>query len=158
MKSSKFPSGNIRLDFGKEGLRTIRLVKKRRNLSKPLSIEQKRVLQQLNDYFNGSKIDIRVRVDWAGISDTTRRVLEATKKIKYGEIRTYGEIAKRTGMKQGARAVGQALANNPFPIVIPCHRVINQDGRIGGYRWGSKWKEKLLTLEGKKILKGKVIN
>lgn len=77
-----------------------------------------------------------------------RRVLLADYEIPRGHVNTYGNIARRIGVTGGSRATGQALAQNPFPLVIPCHRVVRADGGIGGYRGGADMKRALLTMEG----------
>jgi methylated-DNA-[protein]-cysteine S-methyltransferase len=76
------------------------------------------------------------------------RVLMAEKAIPRGEVRTYGQIAAQVGCPRGARAVGNALANNPFPIVIPCHRAVRSDGSLGGFQGGVAMKRALLEMEG----------
>jgi len=81
-------------------------------------------------------------------SSFQRKVLEAEYNIPRGYISTYGKIAQYIGIEGGARAVGNALANNPFPIVIPCHRAIRSDGTLGGYQGGIEMKRKLLEMEG----------
>lgn len=75
-------------------------------------------------------------------------VLDETRKIPYGEVRSYGEIAKKTGKPGGARAVGRALAQNPLPLLIPCHRVVGANGRLTGYSMGgTAIKQALLGVE-----------
>lgn len=78
----------------------------------------------------------------------TRKVLEMTKKIPFGQTCSYGELAERVGSPRAARAVGQALGRNLTPILIPCHRVIGSRGELVGFGAGLDWKEKLLKLEG----------
>ena len=75
---------------------------------------------------------------------------DETGKIPYGKARTYSWIAERIGKAKAGRAVGNALAKNPFPIIIPCHRVIKKDGRLGGFTSpaGIQLKKELLHLEG----------
>ncbi len=68
--------------------------------------------------------------------------------IPFGNVASYGQVAKAIGMQGAARAVGQALGNNPVAIVIPCHRVIASDGSLGGFSSGLNWKRKLLRHEG----------
>ena len=77
------------------------------------------------------------------------RVWETLRAIPYGETRTYSEIAVAVGNPKAARAVARACATNPAPLVIPCHRVVREDGGLGGYRWGIERKEKLLAHERK---------
>ena len=75
-------------------------------------------------------------------------VLQATHGIPRGQVSTYGRIAAQLGRPGAARAVGNALANNPFPLLIPCHRVVRAGGHLGGYGGGSLLKQALLALEG----------
>lgn len=91
------------------------------------------------------------------MSKFAQKVLAIVKKIPKGEVMTYKEIAIKLGNKNLARAVGQALKRNPYPIVIPCHRVIRSDGKIGGYSLGIKKKKELLKKEGVLIIGDKVI-
>jgi O-6-methylguanine DNA methyltransferase len=77
----------------------------------------------------------------------TRRVYKAVLKIPLGEVRTYQWVAKRAGNPKAARAVGQILKRNPYPLLIPCHRVVPSTGGTGGYRLGPKKKAALLNLE-----------
>src|SRR5437899_2505138 len=76
-----------------------------------------------------------------------RRVWEALQRIPRGETRSYSAIAKKIGMPKATRAVARACASNPVAVAIPCHRVVRQDGELGGYRWGIERKEQLLALE-----------
>ena len=75
-------------------------------------------------------------------------VLRATRRIPRGQVRTYGQIAAQLGRPGAARAVGNALAANPFPLAIPCHRVVRTGGRLGGFGGGPALKRALLALEG----------
>jgi len=91
-------------------------------------------------------------------SNFQQRVLLAENNIPRGWVSTYGRIGKHIGVSRGARAVGNALAGNPFPIIIPCHRAIRFDRTLGGYQGGMEMKRALLEFEGIKISKtGKVI-
>ena len=86
-------------------------------------------------------------------------VLKLVKQIPKGKLMTYGEIARElTGSVRAARAVGQAVAKNPYPVVVPCHRVVRSDGDIGGYSSGVEKKIRLLSAEGVEIREGKVVN
>jgi AraC family transcriptional regulator of adaptative response/methylated-DNA-[protein]-cysteine methyltransferase len=76
-----------------------------------------------------------------------RRVWEALQRIPRGETRSYSAIAKKIGIPKATRAVARACATNPVAVAIPCHRVVRQDGELGGYRWGIERKEQLLALE-----------
>jgi len=86
-------------------------------------------------------------------------VLKLVKQIPKGKLMTYGEIARElTGSVRAARAVGQAVAANPYPVVVPCHRVVRSDGDIGGYSSGVEKKIMLLSAEGVEIKGRKVLN
>lgn len=102
---------------------------------------------ELEQYFRGKRTEFSCDLDISGLSAFAQRVLNETGKIKYGETITYSELAKNIGCRS-SRAVGRALANNPIPIIIPCHRVIAKNG-IGGYSGGVDIKTRLLKLEEK---------
>ena len=87
-------------------------------------------------------------VDMDICSPFQRKVLRAESGIPRGMVSTYGLIASHIGRPGGARAVGNALATNPFPFIIPCHRAVRSDGSIGGYQGGPEMKRKLLEYEG----------
>jgi methylated-DNA-[protein]-cysteine S-methyltransferase len=76
--------------------------------------------------------------------------------VPKGQITTYGELAKAVGLKNGQRAVGKIMNKNPYPVIIPCHRVVMSTGKIGGYAYGEHIKMKMLTDEGVKIHNGKI--
>jgi len=76
------------------------------------------------------------------------RVLTVAKAIPRGEVRTYAWLAAQVGCPRGARAAGNALARNPFPLILPCHRVVRGDGSLGGYHGGREMKRALLKMEG----------
>lgn len=105
--------------------------------------------RQLESYFEGRVHRFRAALDWSltrqGFS---RRVLEATAAIPFGAVSTYRDVAAWAGSPRGARAAGNALHDNPIPIVVPCHRVVPSNGGVGKYG-GQEWrKEYLLRLEG----------
>ena len=90
-------------------------------------------------------------------SEFQKRVLLAEYEIPRGWVSTYGRVAEHIGCPGGARSVGNGLARNPFPILIPCHRAVRADGSLGGYRGGVEMKRALLGLEGVEVAQtGKV--
>jgi methylated-DNA-[protein]-cysteine S-methyltransferase len=103
--------------------------------------------QQLDDYFEGRRRRFELPLDWRLSSGFRRRVLRATAQIPYGDTRTYRDVATAAGSPNATRAAGSALATNPLPIVVPCHRVLRTDGRLGGYRGGAEAKRTLLDHE-----------
>lgn len=110
----------------------------------------KTVRTLLHRYLKGQPVDFDVEVDISDLPDFTQRVLNELRRIPYGETRSYHDIAARAGCPKGGRAIGQAVKRNPIPIIIPCHRVIRQDGSLGGFSLGEKIKKRLLFLEGVK--------
>jgi methylated-DNA-[protein]-cysteine S-methyltransferase len=90
-----------------------------------------------------------IKLDMAGIEADERAILEAARAIPAGSTLTYGQLAAKVGQPNGARAVGQAMARNPFPIVVPCHRVLAAGGGFGGFSapGGLESKARLLTIE-----------
>jgi methylated-DNA-[protein]-cysteine S-methyltransferase len=106
------------------------------------------VRRELDEYFEGRRARFDLRLDRRLIRGIARDVLGATARIPFGRTSTYGEIARRIGRPQAARAVGNALGSNPIPIMIPCHRVLRAGGQLGGYGGGIERKHVLLTLEG----------
>jgi len=108
--------------------------------------------RELAEYFAGRRQAFEVPLDLSGWPPFTRKILEELCKVPYGATLTYGELATRAGAPRAARAVGQAMAANPLPIVIPCHRVVAADGRLGGYSGGAglPTKQWLLAFEQSK--------
>ena len=86
------------------------------------------------------------------------KVYKKLLQVPRGKITTYGELAKAVGLKNGQRAVGTMMKKNPFPVIVPCHRVVKSDGKIGEYVYGVSVKSKMLTKEGIKIKDGKIID
>jgi len=109
-----------------------------------------RAKEQLRAYFAGNRFDFTLPVDLSSLTPFQRAVLDTACRIAPGDVWTYHRVAKELGRPKSSRPVGQALAHNPVPIVIPCHRVIASDGSLGGYSGGSGLKAKrwLLQLEG----------
>ena len=105
----------------------------------------------LDRYLRGQKVDFEVEVDISGESEFTKRVLGELPAVPYGQLTSYGRLAKKLGNAHAPRAVGQAVGRNPIPIIIPCHRVVKEDGTIGGFSMGLKIKERLLALEGVRL-------
>ncbi len=79
-------------------------------------------------------------------------------KVPKGKVTTYGELAKAVGLKNGQRAIGRIMNKNPFPVIVPCHRVILSSGKVGGYAWGEKIKANMLSQEGVQIKQGKILD
>jgi methylated-DNA-[protein]-cysteine S-methyltransferase len=104
--------------------------------------------QQLDEYFEHRRRSFDIDLDWRLAKGFRRGVLEATAQIPYGQTGTYTSVAAAAGSAKAVRAAGTALAKNPVPIVVPCHRVLRSDGDLGNYRGGAQAKALLLELEG----------
>lgn len=107
-----------------------------------------RARAQLDDYFAGRLRDFDLPLDWRLTTGFRRAVLHATARIPYGVTASYAEMAAEAGSPRAVRAAGTALATNPLPLVVPCHRVIRSDGSLGRYGGGVDAKALLLGLEG----------
>ena len=105
-----------------------------------------KTIERLKSYFAGKRVKFPEELDLSSATNFQRQVWRITKLIPYGETRSYGWIAKRLGKEKAARAVGQALARNRLPVIIPCHRVVAGD-ELGGYSGGVGVKKSLLRLE-----------
>ena len=126
----------------------------------PVNIEQANakesgnIPRQIEEYFMGQRDRFDCELDLSGSTPFQRAVWQSAMEIPYGEIRSYQWVARRIGKMNAYRAAGQALARNPIPIIIPCHRVIYSGGKLGGF--GGKanikdFKRRLLSLEGAQI-------
>jgi methylated-DNA-[protein]-cysteine S-methyltransferase len=118
-----------------------------RILHAPARLDEPR--RELDAYFEGRLHTFATALDWQLTSGFTRRVLEATARIPYGETATYAIIATEAGSPRAHRAAGNALNANPFPIVVPCHRVLRTGGALGGYGGGVDRKRLLLGIESR---------
>jgi methylated-DNA-[protein]-cysteine S-methyltransferase len=105
------------------------------------------VRRELDEYFAGRRRDFDLPLDRTLMRGFGRRVLERTARIPYGQVATYGEVARDIGSPRASRATGNALGANPIPIVVPCHRVVRSGGVIGNYGGGPERKIQLLELE-----------
>lgn len=105
------------------------------------------LVHRLGLYFKGEKINFPDELDLRNSTDFQQEVWRLTASIPYGETRAYGWIANELGRPGSVRAVGQAMARNPLPIIIPCHRVVGSNGALGGYSGGLEMKRNLLEME-----------
>ncbi len=105
------------------------------------------LIERCRVYFSGHRADFPDELDLAGATPFQCAVWQATRQIRYGQTRSYAWVAGGAGRPGATRAAGQALARNPLPVIIPCHRVLSKDGRLGGFRGGLQMKRLLLKLE-----------
>jgi len=103
--------------------------------------------ERLRRYARGEAVAFHDALDLHGVSPFQQAVSEAARDIPSGQTCSYGELAARAGRPGAARAVGQVMARNPWPIVVPCHRVVASGGGLGGYGGGLEMKRRLLRLE-----------
>ena len=87
-----------------------------------------------------------------------QQVYKKLTEVPQGKVTTYGELAKAVGLKNGQRVIGQIMKKNPYPAIIPCHRVVNSNGKVGGYAYGGDVKTNMLQKEGIKIQNGKILD
>jgi len=99
-------------------------------------------------YFDGQPVSFDDPLDMRGATDFQQRVWRVTRRIPRGQTRSYGEIARLVGSPGAARAVGQAMAHNPWPVIVPCHRVVGHNGRLTGFGGGLAMKQRMLEMEG----------
>ncbi|MEV7865987.1 methylated-DNA--[protein]-cysteine S-methyltransferase [Streptomyces sp. NPDC088124] len=106
-------------------------------------------IRELSAYFAGDLREFGLPLDWTLSSGFNRQVLrELAVGVPYGTVVGYGDLARRVGQPAAAQAVGAAMGSNPLPVVVPCHRVVESDGGLGGFGGGLETKRRLLALEG----------
>ena len=144
------PIGSLYLIFQAKNLRGISFKKPgeiiRRGSAPPL------IRKELRQYFDNGLDEFTQPVLLSKGTEFEKTVWLALKEIPYGETRTYKWLSEKIGKPAASRAVGQALSRNPIPIVLPCHRVIESDGSLGGYSAGVQIKTRLLDMEYYKTL------
>lgn len=143
------PLGLCRLSFGTQAIEGA--------IEKPYDPSVTRALASaLEEYFAGGELDFPMgHLDWTGTPVFHRQVLERCARIPRGELMTYGELAAAVGSPAASRAVGQAMARNRWPLIVPCHRVVGSTGKLTGYSGmgGTATKQWLLDLEGASVTK-----
>ncbi|MBI5676772.1 MAG: methylated-DNA--[protein]-cysteine S-methyltransferase [Nitrospirae bacterium] len=140
------PVGTLFLIFSGKSLVKISL-KKPSDIALKKGVASTSFIKELESYFQGSNAGFGQQIRFLTGTDFERKVWASLKDIPYGETRTYKWIAEKAGSPSATRAAGRALSKNPVPIVLPCHRVIESDGSVGGYSSGINMKIRLLELE-----------
>jgi methylated-DNA-[protein]-cysteine S-methyltransferase len=146
----KTAQGSISVEWTPHGLAAIHL----NEAGKPSTdrpAEFDRCLAQLTDYFQGRLRRFDIPLNLEGLPPFTLRILKECARIPYGKTWGYKDLAEKAEKPLASRAVGQVMARNPIPIVIPCHRVLQTGGGLGGYGGGLDWKRFLLRLEGVEV-------
>src|SRR5215468_2077196 len=121
------------------------------------SPDVERIIERIVALMGGEAVDFSaVPLDMEGVPEFHRRVYEVARTIACGATLTYGDIAKRLGVPAEAREVGEAMGRNPFPIIVPCHRVTAAGGKLGGFSapGGVATKRRLLAIEGARATAG----
>ena len=108
-----------------------------------------KVISKIKDYLSGRKVRFKEILDVSGATPFELKVWDVVYGIPYGQTRSYHWVAEQLGSPKKVRAVGRALRNNRLPILIPCHRVIDKSGSLGGFSAGVELKRKLLKIEGR---------
>ncbi|MGC0772757.1 MAG: methylated-DNA--[protein]-cysteine S-methyltransferase [Candidatus Acidiferrum sp.] len=151
----KSPIGPLLLAGGEDGLRFVHFVSGRRPKSPQRDWAENKaafriVIRQLEEYFDGKRKEFELPLILEG-TEFQLLVWRNLQKIPYGETVSYGQLARRIGRPEAARAVGLANGSNPIPIIIPCHRVIGSKGDLTGFGGGLPVKKKLLVLESRQL-------
>ena len=105
------------------------------------------LIERLRAYFGGYRVSFPDQLDLSGASAFQKQVWQWVRLIPYGETRSYSWVAGQIKKPGAARAVGQALGQNPLPVIIPCHRVVKNNGELGGFGGGVEMKQRLLKME-----------
>lgn len=107
--------------------------------------------KELDKYFAGELKEFKTKYKLKNLTEFQMKVLKEVEKVKYGEHISYNDIAKAIGNPKSDRAVGNAVGKNPLPIIVPCHRIIRKDKKLGGYTGGTDIKIKLVEIEDMKF-------
>jgi methylated-DNA-[protein]-cysteine S-methyltransferase len=159
--SLKVPCGLITILFNEQGICSLLLGRKENALQEYYSTRDSEeelpwpaLKEDLQQYFQGKPLQGTYPLLMEGYTPWTLKVLRLTQTIPFGETCSYKELAIKAGSPAAARAVGQAMARNRTPILIPCHRVVGQNGTLTGFGYGLDWKSALLKIEGIKGIRG----
>lgn len=152
------PVGPLTLVASRRGLREVRFGRPASPEPEMSSVGPDHVVlgpavEALRAYFQGEPVDFsQVPVEFGGLTPFQRSVLVALRAIPHGELTTYGDLARTVGSYGASRAAGQAVGANPIPVIIPCHRVVAADRKLGGFSGGLERKVVLLELEGHRVV------
>lgn len=158
------PIGRIALVGGEKGLREVLICRDESDLRRRLDpfcrefSEIDRGLHQearaqIEEYFSGHRTRFMLDLDLCALSQFQRRALQALTRVPYGEILSYGELARRLEPRSAPRAIGRAMACNPLPLIFPCHRVVGKSGKLTGYSGGEGIATKAWLLEFERLVR-----
>lgn len=146
------PIGILKISIDKEYITGVYLQQEKSDLNKEVNNSLASlcldVCGQFNEYFYGTRTAFDLPIKFTSGTPFQHSVWNALRDIPYGETRSYEDIARAIGNPKAVRAIGQANTHNPILLLVPCHRVINKNGTIGGFGCGVEVKRKLLELEG----------
>jgi len=145
--------GRCGIAWNERGVTGVRLPGRHRLQEEATDVPEavRRAIEGIVALLEGHRVDLSViQLDMTEVSAFDRRVYDTARRIEPGRTMTYGEVARQLGDPALAREVGQALAKNPFAIVVPCHRVVASNGKLGGFSasGGVGTKQRMLTIEG----------
>jgi len=109
--------------------------------------QERAVTEWFGAYLDGHSIPFPIPLSLDRLPPFTRQVLERLQKIPFGQTESYSDVAAGVGNRNSSRAVGNACRVNPFPLIIPCHRVLQKDGSLGGFAFGPEMKRAMLGFE-----------
>ena len=144
----KSPIGILEIICKKDALCSLKLVKNANKSDSETGLI-KEIKSQLDEYFSGKRKIFNIKLFPEG-TEFQKKVWIELLQIPYGKTKSYMEIAENIGNKNAQRAVGSACNKNPIMIIIPCHRVISKNGKLGGFAYGNFIKQKLIDLEQNK--------
>lgn len=144
--------GDIEVVATRTGVRRIRFPRDRSSTNVSDESPQARALarsvaKKIDRYYRGDIVNFDEPLDLDGSPEFFRQVWTELRKVPRGETISYSELARRAGRPKAVRAVGTAMARNPVPVIVPCHRVIRSDGTLGGFGGGLDLKRRMLELE-----------
>lgn len=145
----KSPIGVLKIYSTETALHKIEVVKERNDFE--CSTFNYKVMEQLDAYFSGKLFTFNLPIVFDGATEFQKKVYDELLKVRFGKTKTYKELAQAIGSPGACRAVGTALSKNPVPIIVPCHRIVNANGKIGGFALGSDAKKFLLDYEAKHV-------
>ena len=141
------PMGAFEIASDGEKLKYIKLLNNQEKTAENADFLVEKAKLQLAEYLSGKRKDFDLPLDFAQGTKFQQKVWTALQNIPYGQTKSYGQVAAEVGSPGGARAVGNAVHENPFLIIVPCHRVITGDGTIGGFGSGLSVKRNLFAVE-----------
>lgn len=138
--------GGMKIVYDNKGISRIYFPSPRFLRNETISKALLKLQRDFQRYFNGQNVKFKCKLNYEGLSNFERKVLKCLKTIPYGQTRSYSWVAEKIGNPKAYRAIGNAVGKNPFPIIVPCHRVILNNGKLGGFSCGIGWKKKLLKI------------